>query len=180
MPRHFERALFVIGDSGTGKSTQLRSLFRDWRFGTKGEPPTSRNIPETYWLSNERGLYLRLTSPHEWGEGMDKFLAKCNAKMYGSETESIRWNFACPLHIRPSTKLLGAVQVVTSFCSEFSPERIRVVILSPNCSGVPLDPDQLERLHVKLRAIPRCEVMVIDAMHETANGLILADFFDFT
>ena len=36
MPRHFERALFLIGDSGTGKSTQLRSLFRDWRFGTNG------------------------------------------------------------------------------------------------------------------------------------------------
>jgi hypothetical protein len=65
---HFERALFIIGEPNSGKSTQLRSMFRDVRLGTGGTVPTPRNLPEMYRLSNERCLYLRLTSPNEAGE----------------------------------------------------------------------------------------------------------------
>jgi hypothetical protein len=65
MPRyHFERALFVVGEPNSGKSNQLRSMFRDVRLGTRGDIPTARKLDEVYRLSNERSLYLRLTSPH--------------------------------------------------------------------------------------------------------------------
>ena len=60
---YIERALFVIGYPDTGKSTQLRSMFLDWRLGTQGQVPTASNVRKTYALSNERWLYLRLTSP---------------------------------------------------------------------------------------------------------------------
>jgi len=62
---HFERALFVVGEPNSGKSNQLRSMFRDVRLGTAGDIPTERRLPELYRLSNERCLYRRLTSPHE-------------------------------------------------------------------------------------------------------------------
>lgn len=65
---HIERALFMIGDQNTGKSTQLRSMFLDWRLGNQGNIPTARNVRNMYALSNERWLYLRLTSPHEMRE----------------------------------------------------------------------------------------------------------------
>ena len=65
---HFERALFVVGEPNSGKSNQLRRMFRDVRLGTGGDIPTERRLPELYRLSNELCLYLRLTSPHEAGE----------------------------------------------------------------------------------------------------------------
>ena len=78
---YVERALFMIGDQNMGKSTQLRSMFLDWRLGNQGNVPTARNVQNTYALSNERWLYLRLTSPHEAGENLNKFLQKCANKM---------------------------------------------------------------------------------------------------
>ena len=98
---HFERALFVVGEPNSGKSNQLRSMFRDVRLGTGGNIPTGRRLDEVYRLSNERSLYLRLTSPHEAGESLGKkrrkrnFLEKTaqiideNAPRFGR-----RWNFA--------------------------------------------------------------------------------------
>src|SRR6267378_5400840 len=65
---HFERVLFVVGQPGSGKSKQLRSIFRDARLGTNGAIPTATTLDEIYRLSNERCLYFRLTSPHETGE----------------------------------------------------------------------------------------------------------------
>src|ERR1700722_3314484 len=62
---YFERALFFVGESHSGKSNQLRSMFRDVRLGTGGDIPTGTRLDEVYRLSNERSLYLRLTSPHE-------------------------------------------------------------------------------------------------------------------
>ncbi|HEV7676341.1 MAG TPA: hypothetical protein VGQ12_17550 [Candidatus Angelobacter sp.] len=62
---YFERALFVVGDPDAGKSNQLRSMFRDVRLGTGGKIPKEKKLPELYRLSNERCLYLRLTSPHK-------------------------------------------------------------------------------------------------------------------
>ncbi len=36
---YIERALFVVGEPNDGKSTQLRSLFSDRRFGPDGKVP---------------------------------------------------------------------------------------------------------------------------------------------
>jgi hypothetical protein len=36
---YFERALFIVGEQNSGKSTQLRSMFRDVRLGTSGIVP---------------------------------------------------------------------------------------------------------------------------------------------
>jgi hypothetical protein len=65
---YFERALFVVGQQDSGKSVQLRSMFRNVRLGTDGNIPAATNLREMYRLSNERCLYIRLTSPHEMDE----------------------------------------------------------------------------------------------------------------
>ena len=137
-------------------------------------------IPATYALSNNRWLYLRLTSPQEWREDMETFLNKCDKKMYDDVNWPTRWNFACPLQRSPSKKLEGATKVISAFSGRFSPERIRSVILSPDYSGTHLAPSILDQLHSELRAIPRSEVMMIDATDRESTGLILADYFDFT
>src|SRR6516165_9486075 len=101
MPYHFERALFIVGEPNSGKSTQLRSMFRDFRLG-EGNIPAAANLREMYRLSNERCLYIRLTSPHEVGEcidnEVDNFLDKTEQKIVGNTPMlGRRWNFACPL-----------------------------------------------------------------------------------
>ena len=63
MTLFLERALFVVAPQDSGKSTQLRSIFLDRRFGMNGQVPSSsekRNLAETYFISNERRLHLRV------------------------------------------------------------------------------------------------------------------------
>lgn len=74
------------------------------------------------------------------------------------------------------------VDSIRLFIKEFDPDRVRVVFLSPDRHGVELGkyaagrdfpPELLDIDH-------RVEVACIDARRREANGLLLADFFDFT
>jgi hypothetical protein len=67
---------------------------------------------------------------------------------------------------------------VRAIAQQFSPERIRVCLLSPDYHGVVI-PHVLQ-LITELHQIPSCEAITIDARNRQANGLLLADTFDFT
>ena len=177
---YIERALFVIGDQDTGKSTQLRSMFLDWRLGTQSKVPTTKNIPNTYALSDEHWLYLRLTSPHESDETLDKFLDKCAGEMQTTRPTARRWNFAGALQPNGPSRLPDGPNVIKGFIQRFTPERIRAVILSPGRSGDYMPELKHQHLTRTLHALPGVEVMTTDATTQTANGLMYADFFGFT
>ena len=177
---YIERALFVIGDQDTGKSTQLRSMFLDGRLGNQGEVPTENNPRKTYALSNERWLYLRLTSPHEVGETLGEFLDKCAGKMQAAGQTARRWNLAAALQRTGTERLPYGPDVIEGFIQRFTPERVRAVILSPGRSGDYVTEFDHQHLTRTLRALPGVEVMTTDATTRTANGLMYADFFDFT
>lgn len=184
-----ERALFVVGEPDSGKSKQLRSMFRDVRLHTNGVVPSSPNLTEIYRLSNERRLYLRLMSPHEAKESIkqdkdasDNFLDKTAKKITTNPNLGTRWNFACPLQPNAANYMPNVVDTCEAFVARFKPERTRVVFLSPDRHGKSLQ----EAAHISLvddlhkLAIPSIELCWIDARDMTANGLLLADFFDFT
>lgn len=182
MPRfHFERALFVVGEQDSGKSKQLRSMFRDWRLGKKGVIPTNNKLAEIYRLSNERSLYLRLTSPHEMKESLPEFLEGLWDKFTdNTPSEGRRWNAACALQPFPANRMRSTLPTICKhFSAWFEPERIRVAFLSPDRHG-----KLLQKKHATLAqdliAIPGVEVCWIDARDRKANGLLLADYFDFT
>jgi hypothetical protein len=171
---YIERALFVVGGPDDGKSTQLRSLFVDRRFGLGGKIPTVKKIPETFGLSHDRRLYLRLTSPHEYGESPEEFFEKVRSK-----AQEGRWVFASPLQPNPRNKMPGVVESVRLFMNEFSPERIRVCFLSPGQSGEETEID-IQSLIDNLWKIDGVECIILDARTKTQNGLVYADFFDFS
>ena len=179
-PSYVERALFVMGDQNTGKSTQLRSMFLDWRLGTSGEIPSASNLRNSYRLGNERSLYLRLTSPHEAGDTMKEFLDTCAGQMQSGAGGWCRWNFAGALQVSKSNNLPPGTKVIKRFIKRFAPERVRAVILSPNRSGIVLETNELRQMTQDLRSLTGCEVMMVDATSRAANGLMYADFFDFT
>jgi hypothetical protein len=145
-----------------------------------GNPPPSadqRRLSEVYWLSNERRLYLRLTSPHEVGETADQFIEKTRGKM----VEGGRWCFAGPLQPDSFREMPDIVETVRAFIAGLSPERVRVAFLSPNRHGVEVDGFLDGRdLMGELNQIHGVEVMCIDGRWRGVNGLLLADFFDFT
>ena len=171
-----ERALFIVAPPDSGKSTQLRSMFLDRRFGTEGIVPATRNIPENYHISNERRLHLRLTSPHEYGETTKEYMDKAKSKMGPS-----RWCFACPFQPEAHNRMPDVVESVQKFIAAFEPERVRVVFLSPNRHGLQLKDFLLGRdLSDELLQVGGVEVACVDARRRQANGLFLADFFDFT
>jgi hypothetical protein len=170
-----ERALFVVAPQDSGKSSQLRSMFLDRRFGNGGVIPVANKLSETYYISNERRLYLRLTSPHEYGETPDEFLDKVRNKGCG------RWCYAGPFQPDAFKNMPDVVDSVRLFIAAFQPERVRVVFLSPNRHGAELNSFLPGRdLLDELLQIPTVEVACIDARRRQVNGLLLADFFDFT
>ena len=180
---YIERVLFVIGDQDSGKSTQLRSMFLDRRLGTQGALPTAKKVRATYALSNERWLYLRLMSPHEAGETLDEFLDKCGGKMQATGQTARRWNLAGALQPTVQSrqsKLPDGPDVIKGFIRRFKPERVRAVILSPGRSGEYMSVLKHQHLTGRLHALPGVEVMTTDVTTRTANGLMYADFFDFT
>jgi len=178
MTLHLERALFVVAPRDSGKSTTLRSIFQDRRLGTSGVVPDSdqRRLNEVYWLSNERRLYLRLTSPHESNESIQEFIQKSRDKM-----PSGRWCMAAPLQPDAYKRMPDVVSSVREFVAAFGPERTRVAFLSPNRHGVEVGAFLPGRdLREELLSMGNIEVVCLDGRRRGVNGLILADFFDFT
>ena len=174
-----ERALFVVAPPNYGKSTTLRSMFKDRRLGTGGVPPKSskKRLPAYYWLSNKRRLYLRLTSPHEANETLKYFIKKTCGKMVGG-----RWCFAGPLQPNACNKMPDAVESVRAFVDAFAPERVRVALLSRNQYWEDIAMSFLPNRDItaELLRIPHVEVFCLDARRRGVNGLLLADLFDFT
>jgi hypothetical protein len=179
---HFERVLFVVGNQNSGKSTLLRSMFVDVRFGrNRHVPGQGVKIIPTFALSNERGLKVRLTSPHETHETLDVFFRKIDREMERAwNSYYYRFNFACSLQPTATSMTPDVVIICREFQRRFQPERIRVVQIHPMQDGsdgqllTAPEVDQLRGLGI--------EVVTIDA-HRSAtsdpNGLFLADFFDF-
>lgn len=173
-----ERALFVVAPQNSGKSTQLRSMFLDRRLGLDGQIPSSqmRNLRDSYCISNERRLFLRLTSPHEYGDTLKKFIDKTKNKMVSG-----RWCFAGALQPDSFNQMPDVVDTITGFINAFEPERVRVVFLSPDRHGAQLSSFLPGRdLSSELLQIPTVEVACVDARERESNGLFFADFFDFT
>jgi hypothetical protein len=168
-----ERILLVAGAQGTGKSTQLRAMFRDPRLGTDGCIPEQRNLPDAYELSPSRRLYLRLTSPHEARMSLEEFLQKISDK-----ATSGRWCVASAVQVEASRQMPDLRSTVRAICQRFSPERVRVALLSPDREGSQLE--DIGRHLADLRdAADATEVMCVDARTPDRNGLLLVDTFDF-
>lgn len=165
-----ERVLFVVGPRHAGKSTQLRSVFRDRRLGSGGRIRSERRVDEVYDLSNERRLYLRLTSPHESHESLSGFIRKTRGKM-----DRGRWCYLGPLQSQAANRMPDVLGSVRGFIKAFRPERVRVVFLSPTRTG---DSQEWQKLSPRLFSLG-AEVACIDARDREANGLFLADYFDF-
>jgi hypothetical protein len=179
---YVERALFIIGEKDAGKSKQIHSVLRDWRLHKEGKVPRkkTRRIPETYALSNERWLYVRTRSYFEIPQSLDDFLDECAAKMKENEDLRRRWNFLGALRPDKEGKRLSAACVIESFAKHFSVERTRAVILLPYQNGKSIKPSNLTKLIANLRAKNVTDVLMVDATSRVGNGLIYADFFDFT
>ena len=174
---YIERALFVVGDQNTGKSVQLRSMFLDRRFGSKKIIPTSSKIKEFIYLSEHRGLHIRLTSPHEYGDTPNSFLATIKNK-----THEGRWCFAGALQPEASNKMPDVRTCVEKFVKRFDPEKVRICFLSPDRHGslIHNKMNNFDSIVDSLLYIRNVEVIFIDARSRETNGLLLADFFDFT
>lgn len=173
--------LIVAGLQNAGKSTLLRSMFADHRFGTGGVPPVPsrlRLVP----LSRERSLFFRMTSPHEYGDTRDAFLDKIDRAMERAGRFCTRFNMACAMQPHKTPKTPGIVSLCSAVLDRFAPERIRIVQIDPRqdgTSGAPLDTGEINRLWNL-----GIEVVSVDARRPTddtllPNGLFLADFFDF-
>ena len=73
----------------------------------------------------------------------------------------------------------SGADTINAFIQRFTPERIRAVFLNPDRHGTRLPDDFLSAETDRLWSTGT-EVIAVDARGREMNGLILADFFDFT
>ncbi|ATE71272.1 hypothetical protein CNO08_07825 [Lysobacter capsici] len=181
---YLERALFVVGHQNDGKSTQLRSMFKDWGLGARGKIPVEKSIVKRHWLGQHRGLLVRLTSPHEYRETPEEFHAKIRADM-----KQGRWCLAAPLQPEASNSMPDVVETIRLFQEEFCPERIRVCFLLP-CKRSKAGDKQMDistttghirRLWKRSSESSIVECVIIDAASPDGegNGHFLADYFEY-
>lgn len=179
---HLERILLVAGMPNAGKSTLLRRMFLDPRFGTRGAIPNSARL-RLIALSRERCLLVRCTSPHEMNESLADFLAKIDRAMASAWRIFWRFNFACAIQPHAARNMPDLRAVCTAIENQFWPERIRVAQIHPRQDNQPgnllstADVDALRSINV--------EVITIDGRrpanaYSDRNGFVLADYFDFT
>lgn len=178
-----ERILIVVGDQNAGKSTTLRSMFVDPRLGSKGVvPATAPRRIRLVALSRERCLFFRLTSPHETGQNVMQFLSRLDhARRRAARIGFRRLNVACAMQPFAANAMPNIVSVCREVRQKLDPERMRVVVIDPRQDGEPgpelspLDIDHLRQIEA--------DVIWIDGsrgLTQYPNGLVLADFFDFT
>ncbi|WP_062093070.1 hypothetical protein [Caballeronia udeis] len=178
-----ERILLVVGDRDAGKSTTLRSMFVDPRFGTKGiVPATSQRRIRLVTLSRERCLFMRLTSPHETQQNIEHFFNRLDtARRRAGRLGFRRFNMACAMQPQAANAMPDILAVCQAMRRQVDPERIRIVVIDPRQDGLP--GPQLSRLAIDGIRGSGVEVAWIDGSHSLGrhpNGLLLADFFDFT
>lgn len=173
--------MFVIGEPDAGKSTTLRSLFVDPRFGTKGKVPSESRI-RLVGLSRERCLFMRLTSPHETKQNIEQFIQTVvAAQRRATRFDFRRFNLACALQPFAAHSMPDLLETCVAVQDQLAPERMRIVVIDPRqdgASGPPLSRQTVHRLRKR-----NVELVKIDGEHSRAdypNGLLLADFFDFT
>ena len=141
-----------------------------------------------YSLSNERGLYIRMTSPHERWQTLSDFLEKTHRKLLSHLHRGVRWNFACPLQPNVSRNMPDVTDTVQAFMNRFNPERTRVVFISPDVNENLLQEGQMAAADQLRRSFPNgVEVCWIDTRRSPrqreelrqmrANGRFLSDFF---
>ncbi|MFT9073222.1 hypothetical protein [Gluconobacter potus] len=124
---------------------------------------------------------MRASSPHEQNETPKEFLDDLenninkNLRSYGR-----RWNFLCPLQPNSFNKMPDVIGSVDCFVKRFSPERTRILFLNPDRHSTFMASAVLTAYVDRLRLISSVEVASLDARDREANGLFLADFFDFT
>ncbi|WP_105435802.1 hypothetical protein [Neorhizobium tomejilense] len=178
---HIERILLVCGEQNAGKSRLIRHMLGDFRLG--GNIPTSAVIPPRA-LSRERRLAVRVTSPHEMGETPVEFVEKIDRASEVAWAEGFwRLNYVSAVQPRAANNMPDIADICDVLHQEFWPERIRVVLLSPNVWDIRAA--QLTNAEVdRLRALD-VEVLTIDARKsnhpvEPGNVRILADYLDFT
>jgi len=179
---HIERILLIAGMPNAGKSTLLRHMFTDVRLGTKGIIPNTRKI-SLIQLSRERSLWVRFTSPHENSESEKKFLKKINRAAERGWSLGWRINIACPIQPTATNKTPNPVDLCRALKQEFLPERIRLIQISPRQDGE--NGNMLSLQEVDALRNLEVEILTVDARRHVGknaypNGLLLADFFDFT
>jgi hypothetical protein len=178
---HFERALFICGDQNAGKSHLLREMFVDARLGTRGVRPSQSKIRPVP-LGNQRCLFVRCTSPHERGETLALYIRKVDRSMAHAFKTHWRFNFACALQPGAANNMPDIVDTCERFVADFRPERVRIMQINPTHDGsapaTPLTTAQIDRL--RKAGVEFCTIDARKHHSLTPNGLLLADFFDFT
>lgn len=181
---HLERVLLVCGHQNSGKSRLLRHMLGDKRLG--GSVPTS-GVLKPRPLSRERCLAGRFASPHEKNEHLSEFIKSIDDACSRAWNDGFwRINYASAIQPRPFSNMPDVVEVCKEINDAFWPERIRVVVLSPDQAG--LTKNVLTTSEIDgLRAVAggTVEVLTIDARRsshpaEPGNVRILADYFDFS
>ena len=124
--------VLIIGDQGSGKSNQIRSLFDEAELhSVYGGYPKSANIRRNYAVHPDIDLLVRLSSWHERGETYAQVKADLKA---GHTDPGRRYKVIAPAQVS-ATKLMAGEDLFIQLHSDFDIRRSYAVWLHPNVAG---------------------------------------------
>jgi hypothetical protein len=174
-PFYMERALFVVGQPGAGKSAHLKHMFRDWRFGNEGEPWDNPGPIPVVFLSNERKLRIFLQSAQERDRDIQPWIDRIRQSF-----DTGRWCFAGALQAEAGDELPNALEYIQAFIEALAPERVRICFLSPDGQGRTINTFlEFDGTIRSIELMDNVESALIDFQLLDTNALMMADFFDF-
>jgi hypothetical protein len=178
---HLERVLFVCGSQNAGKSRLLRNMFHDPRFRS-GRPIHYKGPVAQIALSQARRLFIKLSSPHERGETISDLFSLLDGELRKAWRYGWRMNFACAVQPDDTGITPDIVKICEQLDARFLPERIRIAQINPRQDNSDASQDLLNRGQINRLWRINAEIMSIDGRRagQPTNGMMLADYFDFT
>lgn len=121
--------VLIAADPGSGKSSQIRSIFTQPEFCKFGRYPTERKIPNIHKIGPDILLYVRLTSWHE----TKKVYPEVVADIQKHAPAKRRYKVLAPVQVTASKYgLAGAEELFMKLMRDFRVRRGLLVWLSPN------------------------------------------------
>ena len=168
-----DRAVFVIGEPGWGKSTQIWSVLNEPPLSGVygGVPEDKRGCQRVFEYDHHRMLALKVSSPHEYEQNMPDLFNAIDKLMASSSRPIGVWSLICALQPYARYEVPDSWEVIAKMRDRYQCATSALVI-NPGWKGRSHDAGKLSHLVHEI-AQTGTDVCVGDGSGQVYNGRLI-------